>query len=202
MAIRERAVVSVRYGPRLPPWWLTRHFAPANRDEGKFRTMRKPQAPLVAVGVTLGCVLPASPAQAASARQDRVERSVLRQVNALRAQHGLRRLRRSRALARSADQKALEIVWTRTMSHASPDGTPMAMRVRRHVRARRVGETLAAVPARRKQASAIVSAWMRSPLHRSQILSGSFRRVGIGRRTGRLAGATMSVMALDLASAR
>ena len=166
--------------------------------------MRKSRAPLVAAGLAVGCVLPAAPAQAASAsaRQDRVERSVLKQVNALRAQAGLRRLRRSKPLARSADRTALDVVAARSLSHVSPDGTPMDARLRRRVKARAVGETLAAVPAQRGEASAIVSAWMSSPAHRSQLLSPSFRRVGIGQRRGSFGGATMTVVALDLAGAR
>ena len=165
------------------------------------------RAPLVAAGLAAACVLPApasasASAAGASARQDRVERAVLRQVNAVRAQAGLRRLRRSRALARSADQTALDVVATSTLSHTSPDGTPMDTRLRRRVRAHAVGETLAAVPVQRDEASAIVAAWMRSPTHRAQLLTASFRRAGVGRRRGVVGGARMSVLALDLASAR
>ncbi len=164
--------------------------------------MRTLRAPLVAAGLTLGCALPASPAHAAPSHPDRVERLVLDQVNVLRARHGLRGLRRTAALARSADQKALEVVTTSTLSHASPDGTPMEARVRRHVRARTVGETLGVVPAQGDEASAIVGAWMRSPHHRAQLLSTRFRRAGITRRHGWVAGGSMAVMALELASAR
>jgi uncharacterized protein YkwD len=164
--------------------------------------MSKRRATLVVAGLTLGCALPAAPAGAASTRHDRTERSVVRKVNAIRAQHGLRRLRRSRGLARAADRKAREILRTDTLSHSSPDGTPMQHRVRRYVNARSVGETLGIVPRRGSQAGRIVGAWMSSPSHRAALLSPSFRRVGVGRRKGRVGGGRVSAFALDLASSR
>jgi uncharacterized protein YkwD len=76
----------------------------------------------------------------------------------------------------------------------------MGPRVRRYVRARAVGETLARVPfAMSGNAGAIVDAWMRSPSHRATLLSRSFRRVGVARRAGRGGSVFFTV---DLASAR
>jgi uncharacterized protein YkwD len=164
--------------------------------------MSKCRATLVVAGLTLGCALPAAPAQAASASQDRVERAVVMKVNSIRARHGLRRLRRSSALSRAADVKANEVATTSVLSHSSPDGTPMYARVRRYVRARAVGETVGYVPARSRQASLIVRAWMRSPSHRAALMSRSFRRVGVGRRSARFGSRRVAVFALDLASAR
>ena len=146
----------------------------------------------------------ASPAQAeaASARQDRVERKVLKKVNAIRAQQGLKKLRKSRALATSADEKSLEMARTRVISHTSPDGTSMEQRVRRYVRARYVGETIAFASSSRRQADIIVSSWMGSPTHRAAILSGGFRRAGLGRRRGVVFGGRAAIVTLNLASAR
>ena len=150
----------------------------------------------------LCCALPAAPAEAGSAKQDRVERQVLKKVNAIRAQHGVRKLRRHRGLARAADVKAREVTTTQVLSHASPDGTSMDTRIRRYVRARHVGETLGYVPARSRQAQRIVDGWMASPGHRAALLSPTFRRVGVGRRKGRLGQRPVVVIALDLASRR
>jgi uncharacterized protein YkwD len=164
--------------------------------------MSKRRATLVVVGLTLGCSLPAAPAEAGSAKQDRVERAVFKKVNAIRAQHGLRKLRRHRGLSRAADVKAKEIATTQVLSHSSPDGTSMDQRVRRYVRAEQLGETLGYVPARSKQAQRIVDNWMASPSHREALLSPVFRRAGVGRRKGRLGASKIAVIAHDLASAR
>ena len=165
--------------------------------------MSKRRATLVVAGLTLGCALPtAAPAQAGSAKQDRVERAVVKKVNALRAQRGLRKLRRSRGLARAADVKAREVASTSVLTHTSPDGTSMPTRVRRFVRARIVGETVGYVPTRSRQATRIVNAWMSSPSHRAALLSPQFRRVGVGRRRARMGSSRVAVFALDLASSR
>ena len=162
--------------------------------------MSKRRTTLAVVGLTLGCALPAAPAEAGSARQDRVERAVVKQVNAIRAQHGLRKLRRHRGLARAADAKALEVAATKVLSHVSPDGTSMDQRVRQYVRAKQVGEALGYVPARSQQARRIVDGWMASAGHRAALLSPDFARVGVGRRKADLGSVKMAVIALDLAS--
>ena len=164
--------------------------------------MSKRRATLAVAGLTLGCAVPAAPAGATATRQDSTERSVVKKVNAIRAQHGLRKLRRSFRLTLAADRKAREVVATDTLSHSSPDGTPMPRRVRRYVSARAIGETIGFVPRGRGQAARIVGAWMSSPSHRAALLSPAFRRVGVSRRKDRMGGGRVSIFALDLASAR
>jgi uncharacterized protein YkwD len=170
--------------------------------------MRTRRAALAALGAGLvpaAVVVPAVPetANASPARADRLERQVIRHVNAVRRAHGLRTLRRSRGLQRAADFHSWEILRSNVLSHTSPDGTPMARRIRRFVRARAVGETIAWVsPRTRRQASVIVGSWMRSPGHRAALLNPGFRRVGVGRRTGSLRSTRVSVTTLNLASAR
>jgi uncharacterized protein YkwD len=164
--------------------------------------MSKRRATLVVAGLTLGCALPAAPAGATATRQDSTERSVVAKVNALRATRGLRALRRSTALTLAADRKAREVVRTDTLTHSSPDGTPMQQRVRRFVDARAIGETLGVVPRGDSQAARIIGTWMSSPSHRAALLSPAFRRVGVSRRTGHMAAGRVSVFAVDLASAR
>jgi uncharacterized protein YkwD len=142
-------------------------------------------------------------AGASAPHQDRVERAVLKKVNAIRAGYGLQRLRTSGALMRSADEKSIEILRTNVLSHSSPDGTPMDQRVRRYVRARVVGETIAFVSTKtRHQAHVIVDNWMASPSHRAAILTPAFRRAGLGRQRGALGGGRAAVVTLNLASAR
>jgi uncharacterized protein YkwD len=161
----------------------------------------KRRATLAVAGLTLGCAVPAAPAYAGSARQDRVERAIVHEINVIRHQSGLRALQRSKGLARAADRKAYELARTRVLSHASPDGTPMDARIRRYVRARDLGETIGMVSTRTRQAATIVQAWMDSPAHRSALLSPEFKRVGAGRRKGRLGLSHVAFFTLDLASA-
>ena len=154
--------------------------------------MRLRRAAALAVGLTT--LAPPSPASAESPKHDPVERSVIGKLNALRTQHGLGRLRVSRGLARAADAKSRAIAATGDFSHGA-----MGPRVRRHVRADAIGETLAWVPAALgADAGAVVDAWMRSASHRATLLSAAYARVGVARRSGRGA----MFFTVDLASAR
>jgi uncharacterized protein YkwD len=88
--------------------------------------------------------------------------------------------------------------------HASSNGTPFRQRVRRYRPASRLGETLAYVPRRQSRGatSRVVGMWMNSPGHRAMLLSPSFRRVGIGRRTGTFGRMRAVVYTADFASVR
>jgi uncharacterized protein YkwD len=160
--------------------------------------MRFRRAAAVAVGLTsLGATTPAS-ADASSRKHDSVERSVVRQLNAIRAQSGARRVRSSRGLARAADAKSGAVAATGDFTHGD-----MSARVRRYVHADSVGETLAWLPAEQgSDAAAVVRAWMASASHRATLLSGRYRRIGVGRRSGTVAGRRAVVFTVDLASAR
>lgn len=157
--------------------------------------MRFSRAAAVAVGLTtLGSTTPApADAEAATPQHDAVERSVISRLNAIRAQHGVRRLLAARGLARAADAQSSAMARTGAFSHGA-----MSARVRRYVRARAIGETIAWVPASQgSSAAAVVGAWMRSPGHRATLLSGTFRRIGVARHAanGRM------FFTVDLASA-
>lgn len=162
-----------------------------------------PAAGLSAVALSAVGVPPAVPAANASQRQDRFDRTVVRQVNAVRRAFHLPPVHRSRALARAADAHSREMVRANVLSHLSPDGTPMGRRVRHFVHARTVGETIAWVPSgTRGEAGAVFRAWMASPEHRAVLLDPAFRRVGVGKRVGRLGGGRWAVTTLNMASAR
>src|SRR5688500_16109259 len=77
-------------------------------------------------------------AEAAGPRIDRGERTVIRAINRARASHGLRRLRGSRRLARAADAHSRNMLRADFFAHGS-----FAQRVRRYVRLRSIGETIA-----------------------------------------------------------
>jgi uncharacterized protein YkwD len=138
-------------------------------------------------------------ASAGKARLDRTERRVVRIINRIRARHGLRRLHASRALSRAANAHSGDMLSRNYIGHASSDGTSMAARVHRYTGARWLGEAIAVV-AGHATARRTVSLWMHSPPHRAVLLSASARRIGIGKRRGRLGGAPRSVFTADLAS--
>ena len=158
---------------------------------------------LLACGVVICCcaVLAWQPARATAARGnlDRTERKVIRIVNRIRARHGLRRLRASRRLARAASVHSGDMLARDFLSHASSDGTGMAQRVRRYTRANWIGENIAALSGR-ATARRTVRMWMQSPPHRAVLMSASGRRIGVGKRRGRLGSARRAVFTADLAS--
>jgi len=160
---------------------------------------------LLACGVVICCcvVLAWQPARASADRGnlDRTERKVIRIVNRIRASHGLRRLRASRRLARAASAHSGDMLARDFLSHASSDGTGMARRVRRYTRARWIGENIAALSGR-ATARRAVRMWMQSPPHRAVLMSASGRRIGVGKRRGRLGSARRAVFTADLASRR
>ena len=134
-------------------------------------------------------------AQASSPRMNAGERAIVRAINRARASHGVRALRGHRSLARAADAH------TRSMLHADyfAHGA-FASRVRRYVRSRRVGETIAMTT--RCSARKVVRMWMNSGPHRAVLLSRAFRSVGIGRRVGRLGASRACLVTADFASRR
>ena len=134
-------------------------------------------------------------AQAAGPRVDRGERAVLRAINRARAHYGLRALRTHRRLARAADAHTRAMLRSNSFSHGA-----FASRLRRYVSFRRLGETIAMTS--RCSASKVVRMWLNSPPHRAVLLSGDFRRIGLGRRKGSLGAGPACVVTADFASRR
>jgi len=137
----------------------------------------------------------ATPAEAAGPRIDSGERAVIRAINRARHAHGLRGLRASRRLARAADAHTRSMLRSNFFSHGA-----FSSRLRRYTRARHIGETIASTS--RCSASRVVGMWLNSPPHRAVLLSGGFRRVGIGRRRGSLGSGRSCVVTADFASRR
>jgi uncharacterized protein YkwD len=150
---------------------------------------------LAVLGTMLG--LAVSPAVAA-AQLSHSERTTIRLINGIRAQHGLASVRHSSALSRAAGSHSRDMIERGFFDHTSSDGTPFASRVRRYVNARMVGEVLAYIGRRRGGAHAVVRMWMESPPHRATLLTPRFRRIGIARRWG----GGRAVVTADFASAR
>src|SRR3712207_179908 len=83
---------------------------------------------------------------AAQAKMSRAERAVVKRVNKLRANHGLRALHRDRRLARAADAHSRDMLNAGFFAHESSNGTSTYNRVRRYRRSNLIGETLAYQP--------------------------------------------------------
>jgi uncharacterized protein YkwD len=121
---------------------------------------------------TLVLVLPATAAAAPSAR----ERSILREMNRVRAQHGLGALRFDGHLQRAARAHSREMVATNTFSHGAFGSRMLQFAVTGSV----AGENLAWGIGARGTARGIVAAWLASPGHRANLLRPAFMRVGVG----------------------
>jgi uncharacterized protein YkwD len=159
---------------------------------------------LLICGAVICCsvALAWQPAKASADRGslDRTERKVIRIVNRIRARHGLRRLRPNRRLAVAASTHTGDMLRRDFLSHASSDGTDMSSRVRRYTGTKRwIGENIVAISGRATARKA-VRMWMHSPPHRAILLSPSGRRIGIGKRRGKLGSAPRAVITADLSS--
>jgi uncharacterized protein YkwD len=109
-------------------------------------------------------------------------------LNRERATHGLRPLEAHDALGRAARGHSSDMVSRRYFAHTAPGNVTFIDRIRRAKYNPRggwsVGENLAWGSGSLATPVSIVAGWMRSPGHRSNILNGSFRTIGIGIARG------------------
>lgn len=106
------------------------------------------------------------------------EQEVIRLVNEIREENGLRSLTYDWELARVARYKSQDMRDNRYFSHTSPVyGSPFQMMKSFGISYRSAGENIAkgyATP------EAVVEGWMNSPGHRANILNSSFTHIGVG----------------------
>jgi uncharacterized protein YkwD len=113
-----------------------------------------------------------------------LERQVLTAVNAVRKEHGLVALRLNRALGDSARGHSRSMAEHGYFRHASYDGSSFWRRIKPvynplQGRYWRAGENMVwAAPG--LSAAQAVDMWMKSPPHRKNILTPSWRDIGIG----------------------
>ena len=132
---------------------------------------------------------------------DSVESEIIRSLNAIRGSQGLTLLRADGGLFDAADEHSSEMLAAGQLTHDSPSGQRCDVRIRKHVRARAVGETiswLAGTPAA-QQAERTVTLWLNSPPHRATLLAPFFRRIGVSRQVGTMFGRTGVAFTADLA---
>ncbi len=102
------------------------------------------------------------------------------EINQVRSAHGKRALRYSRSLARSSSRFARYVVRSDRFAHAG--------RISASGRFARLGEVLALTHGWKIRRTRTLDDWLRSPGHRTVLLSPSFRYVGAARVRGRLGG--------------
>jgi uncharacterized protein YkwD len=121
--------------------------------------------------------------------------AVLCLVNRKRNRAGLRPLERDRNLQRAAQRHNYRMVGSGCFSHQCDGEADLGGRLRStgyldgKLRRWAYGENIAWGMKRRGTPAAVVDAWMGSPPHRANILSGSFRELGVGFATGSPSGA-------------
>lgn len=145
----------------------------------------------------LACALLATPASASTppcpgaelapsgTNAAAVRTAVLCLHNQERTRQGLPALRENARLRRAAEAHSAAMVARRFFEHTAPGGPTLTDRVRRTgylkpKRAWTLGENIGWGSGTLASAQEIHLAWMRSPGHRANILSGAFREVGIG----------------------
>ena len=110
------------------------------------------------------------------------EQEVIRLVNEIRVQNGLKTLTYDWELSRVARLKSQDMKDNRYFAHNSPVyGTPFQMMKNFGISYRSAGENIAkgyATP------QAVVNGWMNSSGHRANILNGNFTHIGVGYVAG------------------
>jgi len=132
---------------------------------------------------------PSASAHPAQVGQRVMVRATLCLLNAERATHGLRPLSLDRRLSKAAGGHADDMARHNYFSHDSPNGGTFVDRIRRvgYLRGAKrwaVGENIAWGSRNRATPRSIIEAWMESSGHRANILSGSYREIGIGVARG------------------
>ena len=106
------------------------------------------------------------------------EKDVVRLVNEIRRENGLKELTYDWELSRVARYKSQDMKDNRYFSHTSPVyGSPFQMMKSFGIRYRSAGENIAKG---QTTPQAVVNAWMNSSGHRANILNSSFTHIGVG----------------------
>jgi uncharacterized YkwD family protein/spore coat assembly protein SafA len=112
-----------------------------------------------------------------------LESQVVKLVNAQRAKQGLQPLTENWQLSRVARYKSADMAAKNYFSHTSPTyGSPFRMMESFGIKYSSAGENIAYG---QKTPEQVMTAWMNSPGHRSNILSPSYSQIGVGYATNK-----------------
>jgi uncharacterized protein YkwD len=146
--------------------------------------MHSPRAVLTLAAAAFALV--AFPAAAGAAtKASTSETALLKEINIVRAAHGLHVLRFDPTLTRAARAHTSAMSNTGTFAH----GAFQTRMVRFGVRGPYVGENLAWGVGSYGTPHSIVRNWLASPPHRANLLHAGFRRIGLGELRTRFQGA-------------
>jgi uncharacterized protein YkwD len=123
-------------------------------------------------------------AQSATGALSPSETTLLGAINQARLAHGLAPLKEDATLDRTSRTHTRWMLHTGQFAHGNFAHRILHSGARGHV----FGENLAWGEGFGGSAEAIVQAWLASPEHRHNLLSPSFRRIGLGRIQGPFAG--------------
>jgi uncharacterized protein YkwD len=153
---------------------------------------------LVACTLVAFASLGAGSAQAARPLHlSRAERTLLTAINSARATAGVPPLRATGSLTSAAAWQSSVLAGAGYLDHTSPDGSTLIDRLTRaRWHGSTAGEDLAVAPS----PSDAVSMWMQSPGHRANLLSPSFRTVGLGLVRGAWQGRAALYVTADFGS--
>jgi uncharacterized protein YkwD len=137
------------------------------------------------LGASASAACSAADVTASQASNSTLVRATLCVLNAQRARHHLPRLSLNSKLSSAARRHSQAMVSGKFFSHDSADGSSFLDRIRRTgylsgAGSWSVGENIAYGSGDRSSPRSIGRAWMNSPPHRANILSRSFREIGIG----------------------
>jgi uncharacterized protein YkwD len=137
---------------------------------------------LLAVLAVFVILLPST----ALASLTRSEFTLLREINRVRAEHGLRRLRVDDHLEAAAHWHTQSMLQSNVFEHGAFGHRMLEFNVRGSL----AGENLAWGDGSKGTARGIVAEWLASPEHRANLLRAVFRRVGVGELVGGFQGVT------------
>ena len=165
------------------------HAPKQNRTRG--RALRA-IAPLAAVSaIALSAPAPAAAASCAGADANPastsmtvVKRATVCLLNQQRRQHHLKKLRTNGRLSLASQRHANDMTRRKYFAHGNFVGRIKSARYLSGARSWTIGENLAWGADYLATPREIVKAWMNSPPHRHNILSGKFREIGIGVARG------------------
>jgi uncharacterized protein YkwD len=142
---------------------------------------------LAAAGNAASGAAPTAPTAAASnvsmTMDAQLGGAIFAATNAIRAQHGLPRLRSSHSLSAAAAEHSRDMAVRGYFAHSSANGTEFWQRIRHHYgqhgyRHWMVGENLL-WSSPNVDATRAMQMWMASPAHRDNILDRRWRKIGL-----------------------
>jgi uncharacterized protein YkwD len=148
-----------------------------------------PLAAFSALALTVPATAPAATCKGANAdpattNLKTVKHATVCLLNQQRRKHGLKRLKTNGRLSVASQRHSNGMVSSKTFAHGNFVGRIKAARYLQGSGSWSVGENIAWGSGGLATPAQIVKAWMNSPPHRHNVLSGGFREIGIGVARG------------------